>query len=137
MALDLGISRGFFTMTEASDLLDRWHRAIHLFNSQDFYACHDVLEDMWHDAPLSDRNFYQGILQIAVGCYHAQNRNHFGAMALIGAGMANLRPYQPLYYGLDTTLLIQESQQIWHNLSQGIFPDRLPTLTFPLAPHTA
>lgn len=109
-------------------LLDRWHRAIQLFNTQDFYTCHDVLEDMWNDAPLVDRCFYQGILQIAVGCYHTQSRNHFGAMALIGAGVANLRHFQPLYYGLDTSLLVQESHQIWHNLSQGIFPDRLPLL---------
>ena len=45
------------------------------FNQQQFYACHDTLEAIWIEAPESDKRFYQGVLQVAVGCYHLSNNN--------------------------------------------------------------
>jgi len=90
--------------------------AIALFNSKEFYACHDCLEDIWHDAPISDRPFYQGLLQIAVGLYHWQNANYRGAMSLIGSGISNLRHFQPEHFQVDVSHLIQVSHAIYQHL---------------------
>jgi predicted metal-dependent hydrolase len=106
----------------------KWQRAIMLFNDQEFYTCHDVLEDIWNDAPMHDRDFYKGILQIAVGFYHLQRGNLRGAMALIGSGIANLRNFQPDYCGIDTVGLVTASYEIWRNLQVNRLPDALPQL---------
>ncbi len=90
--------------------------AIALFNSREFYACHDCLESIWHDAPMGDRPFYQGLLQIAVGLYHWQNANYRGAMALLGAGISNLRNFQPEHLQVDVSALIQASYAIFQQL---------------------
>ena len=39
--------------------------AIFLFNSGDWYACHDGLEALWHETAGPMRPVLQGILQIA------------------------------------------------------------------------
>lgn len=79
------------------------------FNQGKFYDCHDTLEALWMDAPESDKNFYQGILQIAVGCYHLENHNWRGAVTLLGEGTRRLREYEPVYAEVDITSLLADS----------------------------
>lgn len=82
------------------------------FNRGSFYACHDTLEAIWHEAPTSDRNFYQGVLQIAVGCYHLSDRNWRGAAMLLGEGISRLQDYEPDYEGIDISQLREESIEL-------------------------
>jgi predicted metal-dependent hydrolase len=88
------------------------------FNQEEFYACHDTLEALWMEASESHRNFYQGILQIAVGCYHLGNFNWRGAVILLGEGIRRLRDYQPDYEGIDIEQLVEESDRLLKNLQQ-------------------
>ncbi len=79
---------------------------IALFNSGDYYACHDALEAIWMEAPSAEKPFYQGILQIAVGFYHLGNHNWRGAMTLLGEGVNRLRAFEPDYGGVDMVKLV-------------------------------
>jgi uncharacterized protein len=88
------------------------------FNQEEFYACHDTLEALWMEANESHRNFYQGILQIAVGCYHLGNLNWRGAVILLGEGIRRLRDYQPDYEGINVEQLIEDSDRLLKNLQQ-------------------
>ena len=47
------------------------------FNQRDYYACHETLEALWIPERRSVRELYQGVLQIAVGCYHLTARANF------------------------------------------------------------
>ncbi len=91
-----------------------WLQGIAQFNDRDYYACHDTLEALWMDSIDPDKKFYQGVLQIAVACYHLHNHNWRGAAILLGEGMGRLRQYQPIYAQIDVSELIQAS----HNLLQ-------------------
>lgn len=86
------------------------------FNQREFYACHDTLEALWMVANESDKPFYQGILQIAVGFYHMGNENWRGAVILLGEGMRRLHDYEPVYGGLNVTQLLDETVPIWEQL---------------------
>jgi hypothetical protein len=86
-----------------------FEEAIALFNNGDYYACHDVLEEIWHNAWQSDRAFYQGILQIAVGLYHLKSLNWHGATILLGEGTSRLPTYLPDYQSIDVESLLEES----------------------------
>lgn len=94
------------------------------FNQQQFYECHDTLEALWMEAPDPQRQFYQGVLQIAVGCYHLGNCNWRGATILLGEGMRRLSNYQPVYGEIDVTALIEESDRLLKALHQ-ISPDKI------------
>jgi predicted metal-dependent hydrolase len=94
------------------------------FNAQEFYPCHDTLESLWMEASEPDQTFYQGILQIAVGCYHLHNYNWQGAVILLGEGIKRLRDYQPIYEGVDVTDLIYQSLSLLQAL-QKIEPNQV------------
>ena len=89
-----------------------FEEAIAQFNNGDYYTCHDTLEAIWNDSWQSDRAFYQGILQIAVGLYHLQSQNWHGATILLGEGTSRLPAYLPEYQSIDVENLLADSLQI-------------------------
>ncbi len=89
-----------------------FEEAIAQFNNGDYYACHDTLEAIWNDSWQSDRAFYQGILQIAVGLYHLKSENWHGAAILLGEGTSRLSAYLPEYQSIDVENLLEDSLQI-------------------------
>ena len=93
------------------------------FNQQQFYACHDTLEAIWIEAPEADKRFYQGILQVAVGCYHLSNNNWRGAVILLGEAVRRLCDYLPDYHNVDVGILLEQSNQLLQTLQQ-IEPER-------------
>ncbi|AFZ37393.1 protein of unknown function DUF309 [Stanieria cyanosphaera PCC 7437] len=108
--------------------LQEFWQGIEQFNQQEFYACHDTLEALWLEAVEPDKNFYQGILQIAVACYHLGNQNWRGAVILLGEGIKRLSNYQPIYEEIDVASLIEESSQLLQQLQQ-IEPEHIQEFT--------
>ena len=114
-----------------NDLPPEWLQGIDEFNTGEYYACHDTLEALWMDSIDPDKKFYQGVLQIAVACYHLHNRNWRGAVTLLGEGIGRLPYYQPVYAGIDVTKLIEDSRHLLTTLQSigiegvGDFVDRL------------
>lgn len=88
------------------------------FNQQQFYACHDTLEAIWVDAEEADKRFYQGILQVAVGCYHLSNDNLRGAIILLGEAVRRLSDYQPDYEGVNVEQLLEQALALLQALQQ-------------------
>ncbi|WJI26523.1 DUF309 domain-containing protein [Thermosynechococcus sp. B3] len=80
--------------------------AIGQFNRGEFYACHDTLEALWLEASEPERTFYQGLLQIAVACYHLSRGNQRGAILLLGEGRRRLEQCDPDFCGLDLTAFL-------------------------------
>jgi uncharacterized protein len=82
------------------------------FQQGQFYECHDTLEALWIEAQEPNKTFFQGILQIAVACYHLGNQNWRGSVILLGEGMRRLSPYQPDYGGIDVNHLLDTSGEL-------------------------
>jgi uncharacterized protein len=97
------------------------------FNQRQFYACHDTLEAVWLEAPDYYKKFYQGILQIAVSCYHLSNKNWRGAVILLGEGINRLSNYSPTELGINIEILIDQSMELLTSL-QGIPPEQVGEL---------
>ena len=95
-----------------------FEQGIAQFNQQEFYACHDTLEAVWVEADEADQRFYQGILQLAVGCYHLSNDNLRGAIILLGEAVRRLCDYQPDYEGINVELLLEQALQLLQALQQ-------------------
>ncbi len=88
------------------------------FNQRQFYTCHDTLEALWMVSTEPEKRFYQGVLQIAVGCYHLSNNNWRGAVILIGEGIKRLSDYQPHYESINVSQLIEESYNLLRYLQE-------------------
>ena len=82
-------------------------RGIELFNAEQFFAAHEVLEDVWRAAPVAEKRFLQGLVQIAVGFVHHSRGNAVGALALLKRGVHNLVSAGEFEAGIDVAALLQ------------------------------
>ncbi len=89
----------------------RLGEAIFLFNSGDWYACHDSFEALWHETAGPMRPVLQGILQIAVAELHLERGNCRGATILMGEGLGRLKACPPNALDIDLVALINLSMQ--------------------------
>ena len=70
--------------------LSEFRHAVKLFNRGDFFAAHEVWEDVWRAAPPSEKKFLQGLIQVSVAFHHHSTGNLVGARSLLDRGFGNL-----------------------------------------------
>jgi len=85
---------------------------IRLFNQQQFFEAHEVLELLWKEEKGSPRLFYQGLIQLAAVFVHLEKQNHEGARRLFQTASAYLQPYGTAYLGLNPAAVLAEIQKI-------------------------
>ena len=108
-------------------LLDpRFSRAIRLFNTHQWYACHDELESLWHENQGPMRTLLQALLQIAVAELHLERQNRQGAVLLMGEGLGRLGRCGASALGLDLLSLADLVGARLQRLQAGASPEDLP-----------
>jgi predicted metal-dependent hydrolase len=81
----------------------------HFNIDRDYFECHEVMEELWME---ENRNLlFQGLLQVAVGLYHARNNNTNGAIKLFSQALRKLELYPDHQLGIDMEQLLQEIRQ--------------------------
>ncbi len=80
---------------------DRYLEGIRLFNEREFFASHDVLEDLWGETLCGDREFYQGLIHAAVCLFHFEEGNLGGARKMYESARRYLTPFGESHMGLD------------------------------------
>lgn len=73
---------------------------IEYFNRRRFFQAHEMWEEAWHPSPAPERDFWQGITQIAVGFTHFQRGNAKGAATLLRRGCRKLDSYGESFHGV-------------------------------------
>lgn len=106
---------------------DRLFReGVALFNGVRYWHAHEAWETLWRAAPDAERDFYQGLIQIAAGLLHLQRRNARGARNKLGEGLARLRPYEPAHHGIFVSELMGEAERLLGDLRAGLVPYLIP-----------
>ena len=99
-----------------SELDKRYLEGIRLFNAQEFFECHDVLEDLWNDILGPDRDFYQGLIHVAVALFHFESSNLGGARKMYGSACVYLSGYSPSHLGLNVEKLLGDFETCFAEL---------------------
>jgi predicted metal-dependent hydrolase len=81
-------------------------QAIREFNGREWFECHETVEDLWVGEEGEVRDFYQGIIQIAVAMHHWRNGNFGGAVSLLKGGAGYLRHVSEACQWVDVAVLI-------------------------------
>jgi hypothetical protein len=105
-----------------------FRRGVALFNGVRYWHAHEAWETLWRAADDEDRDFYQGLIQVAAGLLHLQRRNLRGARNKLTEGLARLRPYQPAHRGVFVNELIGEARRILDDLERGYLPYLIPPI---------
>ena len=80
---------------------DALTKGVAQFNEGLFFECHDTLEEIWSGMRGPSRDFFQGLIQVAVGFYHLGNGNRPGAITLLHRALARLERYPARYAGVE------------------------------------
>ncbi|HEY9789665.1 MAG TPA: DUF309 domain-containing protein [Candidatus Obscuribacterales bacterium] len=107
-----------------------FRRGIDLFNKGEFFECHEVLEELWKNQPEPERQFTQGLIQVAVALHHLRAGNRTGARKLLTRGIARLRKFPADHGCIDTARLIRETEHILTTLDSTKLPFNPPTIDY-------
>ena len=92
-------------------------KAIEEFNSGDWFECHETLEELWVGEKGELRDFYQGLLQIAVALHHWRNGNFKGAVSLLKGGGGFLSRVSPVCQSVDVARLVADAGKLHEALT--------------------
>src|SRR5277367_505370 len=120
----------------------RYLAGIVLFNRGDFFEAHEVWESLWMETFGPEKQFYQGLIQAAVGLCHFCNGNVRGAVKLYHSSRDYMVRNETPHLGLDTAAFWQSMQTCFAELLASPEPDRrievkedlMPTIALAPAP---
>lgn len=98
------------------DLPDAYLEGIRLFNAEDFFECHDVLEELWAEVIGDERAFLQGMIQSAVALFHFGNENLGGARKMYETSRKLIEPYEPRYMAMDVEKFLSDMKFCFEEL---------------------
>lgn len=107
--------------------------AIRQFNSGQWFDCHETLEELWISEEGEARDFFQGVLQIAVALHHWRNGNYVGATSLLNGGVKLLSGVSDACMWVDVSKLISDANRMREAL-EGLGRDRMNELDSSLVP---
>ncbi len=93
-------------------------RGIEEFNAGRYFQAHEIWEEGWHPAPEGERDFWQGIIQVAVGLTHRQRGNGHGAVTLLERGAKRLRQYGERHEGIPCAHVASYAERTARTISQ-------------------
>jgi uncharacterized protein len=101
------------------------------FNARRFFQAHETWETAWHPSPEPERDFWQGITQIAVGFTHFQRGNARGAVTLLRRGARRLIVYGDSYRGFPAADLAGRAREAADEIerSEASAQPEFPTIT--------
>jgi predicted metal-dependent hydrolase len=94
---------------------DCYQRGVELIRTGRYFEAHEELELAWRAAEPAERDFYQGLVHVAVAWYQAARGNRVGCARQLAKAARRLRPYAPEHRGIDlaeTLDRVREAQAI-------------------------
>jgi predicted metal-dependent hydrolase len=87
-------------------------QGIREFNRRDWFECHETVENLWIGSEGEVRDFYQGIIQVAVALHHWQSGNFGGAVSLLKGGAGYLGRVTDRCQWVDVAALIADADRM-------------------------
>jgi uncharacterized protein len=89
-----------------------------------YFEAHEELETVWRAAPSEERDFYQGLVHVAVAWYQAGRGNRVGTERQLDKALRRLEAYEPTHLGVDVAALRRQLAELRATLDlRGREPD--------------
>jgi predicted metal-dependent hydrolase len=108
---------------------ERLRRGLDLIRAGQFFAAHEELELAWRAADAAERDFFQGLVHVAVAWYQASRPNRVGCERQLEKAERRLRAYAPSHRGLDVRALLDDVASARAQVERGAIVLPPPTIT--------
>lgn len=90
-----------------------------LIRRGEYFAAHEVLEDVWRAAAREERDFYQGLVHVAVAWYQAGRGNRVGCERQLEKAARRLGPFAPEHRGVNVAATLGRVEQAARVVAAG------------------
>ena len=108
-------------------------RGVALFNDGRFWDAHEAWEALWLAASGEEKQFLQGLIQLAAAYHHVQRgTSPRGAVRLFDAALRRLAPFPPEHDGIDREEAVARAGRHREQIASGESTDEFfaPKLRF-------
>ena len=78
-----------------------YKHGLELIGREEYFAAHEELETAWRAAPADERDFFQGLVHVAVAWYQAGRGRPVATARQLEKAARRLGPFAPAHRGLD------------------------------------
>jgi len=90
-----------------------------LIRSGEFFEAHEELEFAWRAARPEERDFYQGLVHVAVAWYQAGRGNRPGCERQLEKAARRLSPFAPAHRGVDVGDVLRQVESAQRVVAAG------------------
>jgi predicted metal-dependent hydrolase len=85
---------------------------LELIRRGEYFAAHEELEEAWRAAPAGERDFFQGLVHVAVAWYQAGRGRKVGTERQLAKAVRRLEPFAPAHRGVELTALLEQLREL-------------------------
>ncbi|MDQ3823504.1 MAG: DUF309 domain-containing protein [Actinomycetota bacterium] len=90
-----------------------------MIRAGEFFAAHEELELAWRAAAPAEKDFFQGLVHVAVAWYQAGRGNRVGCGRQLEKAARRLAPYAPAHRGIDVASVLDQVERAAGTLAGG------------------
>jgi len=109
-------------------IFEQYQKGLEFFNGAEFFDAHEALEDVWRAAPIEEKKFLQGLIQVAVALHHHGKGNSAGARSVLRRAFRNISQYPEGFGGIHSAVLLKEIAEWQRALDDGTPVPPLPKI---------
>jgi predicted metal-dependent hydrolase len=111
-------------------LMDALAEGVALFNDARFWHAHEAWERLWLVAAGEEKQFLQGLIQLAAAYHHVQRGTYRGGVRLFDAARTKLAPFADGHGGIGRIAAIAAAAVHRERISRGeaVDPEEYPKL---------
>jgi uncharacterized protein len=106
----------------------QFQHGVALIRRGEFFAAHEELELAWRAAGATERDFFQGLVHVAVAWYQAGRGNRVGCERQLEKAARRLGPYAPEHRGIDVQSVLAQVEAAAARVAAGSLDLEKPRL---------
>jgi predicted metal-dependent hydrolase len=103
----------------ASEGEEQLEAGLALIRAGRFFEAHEELELAWRGAEAGERDFYQGLVHVAVAWYQAGRGRPVATASQLGKAERRLGPFAPAHRGVDVADLLAQVATAQQTVAEG------------------
>ena len=100
-------------------MLDAYKRGLDHVRSGSYFEAHEELELAWRAASQEERDFFQGLVHVAVAWYQAGRGRPVATARQLEKAARRLRPFAPSHRGVDVADVLAQVERAQRTVASG------------------
>ena len=105
-----------------------YKRGLEAIRAGRYFEAHEELEEAWREAPSEERDFFQGLVHVAVAWYQAGRGRPVATASQLEKAARRLGPFAPEHRGVDVESVLSQVEAARTRVAEGSLELDPPTV---------